>query len=87
MPLLNLFQKVEPSQSLSLLEACWRTLVLGVVRLQQASTASGLAWSSSKGPAAPLPPRTPLQAEAEVERRSLFSYALPFWRWLAGARP
>jgi len=62
-------------------------LVLGVVRLQQAATASGLAWSSSKGPAAPLPPRTPLQAEAEVERRSLFSYALPFWRWLAGARP
>ena len=32
MPLLNLFQKVEPSQSLSLLEACWRTLVLGVVQ-------------------------------------------------------
>ena len=62
-------------------------LVFGVVRLQQASTASGLAWSSSKGPAAPLPPRTPLQVEAEVERRSLFSYALPFWRWLAGARP
>ena len=62
-------------------------LVLGVVRLQQAVTASGLAWSSSKGPAAPLPARTPLQAEAEVERRSLFSYALPFWRWLAGARP
>ncbi|NCY14549.1 MAG: hypothetical protein EBX33_07630 [Synechococcaceae bacterium WB8_1A_041] len=62
-------------------------LVLGVVRLQQAVTASGLAWSSSKGPAAPLPARTPLQVEAEVERRSLFSYALPFWRWLAGARP
>ena len=62
-------------------------LVLGVVRLQQAATPSGLAWSSSKGPPAPLPPRTPLQAEAEVERRSLFSYALPFWRWLAGARP
>ena len=62
-------------------------LVFGVVRLQQAATASGLAWSSSKGPAAPLPPRTPLQVEAEVERRSLFSYALPFWRWLAGARP
>ncbi|NDD21707.1 MAG: hypothetical protein EB094_06945, partial [Synechococcaceae bacterium WBA_3_309] len=53
-------------------------LVLGVVRLQQAATASGLAWSSSKGPAAPLPARTPLQVEAEVERRSLFSYALPF---------
>ncbi|NDE23003.1 MAG: hypothetical protein EBZ96_09135, partial [Synechococcaceae bacterium WB9_3_282] len=33
-------------------------LVFGVVRLQQAATASGLAWSSSKGPAAPLPART-----------------------------
>ncbi len=62
-------------------------LVLGVVRLKRAATATGLAWSRGDGPSQPLPPRTPLQVEAEVEQRSLFSYVLPFWRWLAGARP
>jgi multidrug efflux pump subunit AcrA (membrane-fusion protein) len=62
-------------------------LVLGVVRLEAASTPSGLAWSRGSGPLRPLPPRTPLEVSAEVERRSLLSYALPFGRWLAGARP
>jgi len=62
-------------------------LVLGVVRLERAATPTGLAWSRGLGPAQALPVRTPLHADAEVEQRSLFSYALPFWRWLAGARP
>jgi hypothetical protein len=62
-------------------------LVLGLVRLKQAATPTGLAWSRGLGPSQALPPRTPLHADAEVEQRSLFSYALPFWRWLAGARP
>jgi multidrug efflux pump subunit AcrA (membrane-fusion protein) len=62
-------------------------LVMGVVRLERAATPTGLAWSRGLGPAQALPARTPLHADAEVEQRSLFSYALPFWRWLAGARP
>ena len=62
-------------------------LVLGLVRLKQAPTPTGLAWSRGLGPSQALPPRTPLHADAEVEQRALFSYALPFWRWLAGARP
>ena len=62
-------------------------LVLGLVRLKQAPTPTGLAWSRGLGPSQALPFRTPLHADAEVEQRSLFSYVLPFWRWLAGARP
>jgi hypothetical protein len=61
-------------------------LVLGVVRLETASTPSGLAWTRGQGPLGPLPGRTPAEVEAEVERRSPLSYALPFWRWIAGAR-
>lgn len=61
-------------------------LVLGVVRLETAATPSGLAWSRGDGPARPLPGRTPAEVEAEVEKRSPLSYALPFWRWIAGAR-
>jgi multidrug efflux pump subunit AcrA (membrane-fusion protein) len=62
-------------------------LVMGLVRLKQAPTPTGLAWSRGQGPSQALPSRTPLHADAEVEQRSLFSYVLPFWRWLAGARP
>ncbi|MFN9660643.1 MAG: hypothetical protein ACK6BC_09775 [Cyanobacteriota bacterium] len=62
-------------------------LVLGVVRLEAAGTPSGLAWSRGTGPLRALPPRTPLEVSAEVERRSLLSYVAPFWRWLAGSRP
>jgi biotin carboxyl carrier protein len=62
-------------------------LVLGVVRLEAAATPSGLAWSGGTGPQRALPPRTPMEVSAEVERRSLLSYALPFGRWLAGAKP
>jgi len=62
-------------------------VVLGVVRLEEAPTPSGLAWSRGTGPQRALPPRTPLEVSAEVERRSLLSYVLPFGRWLAGARP
>jgi multidrug efflux pump subunit AcrA (membrane-fusion protein) len=62
-------------------------VVLGVVRLEAAATPSGLAWSRGTGPQRPLPPRTPLEVSAEVERRSLLSYVAPFGRWLAGARP
>ena len=62
-------------------------LVMGVVRLDKAPTPSGLAWSRGDGPRQALPPRTPLESTAEVERRSALSYALPFWRWLAGSRP
>lgn len=61
-------------------------LVLGVVRLEAAATPSGLAWTRSDGPTRPLPGRTPAEVEADVERRSPLSYALPFWRWIAGAR-
>jgi HlyD family secretion protein len=61
-------------------------LVLGVVRLAAAATPSGLVWSRGKGPARPLPGRTPAEVEAEVEKRSPLSYALPFWRWIAGSR-
>jgi HlyD family secretion protein len=61
-------------------------LVLAVVRLDTAATPSGLAWTRSDGPARPLPGRTPAEAEADVEKRSPLSYALPFWRWIAGAR-
>lgn len=60
---------------------------LGVVRLRTAPTPSGLAWSGGEGPPQTLPPRLPMEASAEVERRSLLSYAAPFWRWLAGSRP
>jgi multidrug efflux pump subunit AcrA (membrane-fusion protein) len=62
-------------------------VVLGVVRLEAAATPSGLAWSRGVGPARPIPPRTPLEVSAVVERRSLLSYAAPFGRWLAGSRP
>jgi hypothetical protein len=61
-------------------------LVLGVVRLAAAATPSGLVWSRGEGPARPLPGRTPAEVEAEVEKRSPLSYALPFWRWIAGSR-
>jgi HlyD family secretion protein len=61
-------------------------LVLAVVRLETASTPSGLAWTRGDGPPRPLPGRTPAEVEADVEKRSPLSYALPFWRWLAGAR-
>jgi HlyD family secretion protein len=61
-------------------------LVLGVVRLETAATPSGLAWTRSQGPTRPLPGRTPAEVEADVELRSPLSYALPFWRWIAGAR-
>ena len=62
-------------------------VVLGLVRLEPAATPSGLAWSRGNGPPRALPSRTPLEVSAEVERRSLLSYALPFARWLAGSRP
>jgi multidrug resistance efflux pump len=62
-------------------------LRLGVVQLRTAGTPTGLAWSRGDGPTQTLPPRLPLEASAEVERRSLLSYAAPFWRWLAGSRP
>ena len=62
-------------------------VVLGVVRLEAAATPSGLAWSQGSGPPRALPARTPLEVSAEVERRSLLSYILPFGRWLAGSRP
>ncbi len=62
-------------------------VVLGLVRLEAAATPSGLAWSRGNGPPRALPPRTPLQVSAEVERRSLVSYVVPFARWLAGSRP
>jgi pyruvate/2-oxoglutarate dehydrogenase complex dihydrolipoamide acyltransferase (E2) component len=61
-------------------------VVLGVVRLEAASTPSGLAWSRGTGPQRALPQRTPLEVSAEVERRSLLSYVAPFGRWLAGSR-
>ncbi len=61
-------------------------LVLAVVELEAATTPSGLRWSRGRGPAGPLPTRTPAEVEAEVERRSLVSYVAPFWRWLAGLR-
>ncbi len=62
-------------------------LVLAVVRLEIASTPSGLAWSLGRGPERPLPQRTPTEVEAEVETRAPLSYLLPFWRWMSGARP
>ena len=61
-------------------------LVLGVVRLERASTPSGLAWSEGQGPPRPLPSRTPAEVEVELEQRSPLGYVLPFWRWLTGAR-
>lgn len=61
-------------------------LVLGVVELEQARTPSGLAWTRGEGPPHRLPNRTPAAVEAEVEQRSPIGYALPFWRWLIGAR-
>jgi multidrug efflux pump subunit AcrA (membrane-fusion protein) len=62
-------------------------VVLGVVRLEDAATPSGLAWSRGSGPPRALPPRTPLEVSAEVEQRSLLSYIAPFGRWLTGSRP
>lgn len=62
-------------------------VVLGVVRLEEAPTPSGLAWSRGSGPPRALPARTPLEVSAVVERRSLLSYVAPFGRWLAGSRP
>jgi len=62
-------------------------LVLAVVRLKEASTPSGLAWTRGRGPDHGLPQRTPAEVEADVEERSVLSYVQPFWRWLSGARP
>jgi biotin carboxyl carrier protein len=62
-------------------------LVVAVVRLEEAPTPSGLAWSRGRGPDHPLPLRTPTEVEAEVEQRSVLSYLSPFWRWISGARP
>ena len=62
-------------------------LVMAVVRLEEAATPSGLAWSRGRGPDRPLPDRTPTEVEAEVEQRSVLSYLTPFWRWISGARP
>ena len=62
-------------------------VVLGVVRLEDAATPSGLAWSRGSGPPRALPPRTPLEVSADVEQRSLLSYIAPFGRWLTGSRP
>lgn len=61
-------------------------LVLAVVALERADTASGLAWTGGKGPGRPLPGRTPAEVEADVEMRSVLSYLTPFWRWITGAR-
>lgn len=61
-------------------------LVLAVVKLEAAPTPSGLAWTRSRGPAQPLPQRTPSEVVAEVEHRSVLSYLAPFWRWISGAR-
>lgn len=61
-------------------------LVLAVVELERAPTPSGLAWTRGRGPAQPLPTRTPAEVEAEVEMRSVISYVAPFWRWISGAR-
>ena len=61
-------------------------LVLAVVRLEEAATPSGLAWTRGDGPRRPLPQRTPAEVEAEVEMRAPLSYLLPFWRWIAGSR-
>jgi hypothetical protein len=61
-------------------------LVLAVVQLEAAPTASGLAWSLGPGPGRPLPQRTPAEVEAEVETRAPLSYLLPFWRWMSGSR-
>jgi multidrug efflux pump subunit AcrA (membrane-fusion protein) len=61
-------------------------LVLAVVRLEEAATPSGLAWSRGDGPRRPLPQRTPAEVEAELEMRAPLSYLLPFWRWIAGSR-
>ena len=61
-------------------------LVLAVVRLEQADTPSGLAWTRGRGPGQALPQRTPSEVEAEVEHRSVLSYLAPFWRWISGAR-
>ena len=62
-------------------------LVMGVVRLEEAATPSGLAWTRGLGPDRPLPDRTPTEVVAEVEQRSVLSYLTPFWRWISGARP
>ena len=62
-------------------------LVMGVVRLEEAATPSGLAWTRGRGPDRPLPDRTPTEVVAEVEQRSVLSYLTPFWRWISGARP
>jgi len=61
-------------------------LVMGVVRLEEAATPSGLAWTRGSGPDHALPERTPTEVEAEVELRSVLSYLTPFWRWISGAR-
>jgi len=61
-------------------------LVLAVVRLEEAATPSGLAWTRGDGPRRPLPQRTPAEVEAEVEMRAPLSYLVPFWRWIAGSR-
>lgn len=41
------------------------------------TTASGLAWSSSRGPSAPVLPGTPLQAKVIVERQRLIELLAP----------
>ena len=61
-------------------------LVMGVVRMEEAATPSGLAWTRGRGPDRPLPDRTPTEVVAEVEQRSVLSYLTPFWRWISGAR-
>ena len=58
---------------------------LVTVELEAASSPSGLRWSSGQGPDLPLENGTPARAKAEVERRSLVSFVVPFLRWLGGA--
>jgi hypothetical protein len=46
-------------------------LVMAVVRLEEAATPSGLAWTRGRGPDRPLPDRTPTEVVAEVMEASL----------------
>jgi hypothetical protein len=59
-------------------------LVLVGVAVERAPTASGMRWSQGQGPPYRLDNGTPAAAKVTVERRPLFSFVLPFLRWLGG---
>jgi HlyD family secretion protein len=59
-------------------------MVLVLVDLERAHTASGLRWSGGSGPDLELENGTPALVRVDLERRPLLSFVVPFLRWIGG---